>query len=234
MKKQFIFLLVAAIGLVSCAHNSVDPGSKEVARVEAAIRVLEGIMGIRERFIPPSLLGKAYGFAVIPRTITGGFIVGGRHGRGILVVRHKESGWSNPSFIVLYGGGIGLQIGAQSSDLILVFRSSKSIDAIMKTESTLGAKASIAAGPVGRHVEVGTDLEFKAEIYSYSRSRGMFAGVSLEGATLEIDDRANEAFYGEEGIAARDIFTRKGILVPAVANRFKQVLAEYVATATED
>ncbi len=234
MKRRFIFLLVGAIFLSSCAHSSVDPVSKEVARVEAAIRVLEGIMGIPEESIPMSLLRKAYGLAVIPRTIKAGLGVGGRHGRGILVVHPKGGGWSNPSFIVLYGGSIGVQIGVQSTDFILVFRSSKTIEAITKTKSMLGAKASIAAGPVGRHVEVGADVEFKTEIYSYSLSRGLFGGVALEGATLEIDDRANAAFYGEEDITARDIFTKQGIPVPAVANTFKQVLAKYTTTATKD
>jgi len=229
-----MFLLVTAVVLVSCAHNSVNPGSKEVTRVEESIKVLEEIMNIPEKSIPPFLLHKAYGIAVIPRTIKAGFIIGGRRGRGILVVHSKERGWSNPSFILLYGGSFGLQIGAQSTDIILVFRSNESIDAIMEAKSTLGAKASIAAGPVGRHVEVGTDQEFKAEIYSYSQSQGLFAGVALEGATLEMDDRANAAFYGEEGITARDIFTKKGIHVPAVANTFKQVLAEYAVTATGD
>lgn len=146
VKTRFIFLSMTAIFFVSCAHNSVGPGSKEVARVEAAIKVLEGIMDIPEESIPMSLLRKAYSLAIIPRTIKAGFGVGGRHGRGILVVHPKGDGWSNPSFIVLYGGSIGVQVGAQSTDFVLVFSRSESIEAIEKTKFILGAKASAAAG----------------------------------------------------------------------------------------
>jgi lipid-binding SYLF domain-containing protein len=234
MKVRSIFLLVAVIAPICFARNSVEADSKEVARLEAATEVLREIMAIPEKGIPPVLLHNAYGVAVIPRVIKAGFVVGGRYGRGIVVVRDEEDKWSNPSFIILYGGSIGFQIGGQSTDFILVFRDNKAIDSITNGTFTLGADASVAAGPVGRHVEVGTDRHLKSEIYSYSRSRGLFAGVGLGGANLEIDDNANAAFYGEEGITPGDIFRTKGMQVPAVANKFKQVLTKYTTTATKN
>jgi lipid-binding SYLF domain-containing protein len=227
MKKPSPLVLLAAIILMSFPSNSVEAGGKEAAKVEAATEVLTEIMAIPEKGIPPSLLRNAYGVAVIPAVIKASLVVGGRYGRGVLVVRSKEGVWSNPSFVSLTGGSIGYQIGAQSTDVILVFRTKKSIDGIIEGKFTLGVDAAIAAGPVGRQVEAATDLQLKAEIYSYSRSRGFFAGVALEGAALQIDHKSNVAFYGKEGVAPGDILTNKGIEVPSPAKEFKEVLAKY-------
>ncbi|UCG66908.1 MAG: lipid-binding SYLF domain-containing protein, partial [Deltaproteobacteria bacterium] len=202
--------------------------------VESATEVLTEIMAIPEKAIPPSLLHNAYGIAVIPAVIKAGLVVGGRYGWGVLVVRPKGSEWSNPCFVSLTGASIGYQIGAQSTDVILVFKSSKSIDGIVKGKFTLGADAAIAAGPVGRQAAAATDLQLKAEIYSYSRSRGLFAGVALEGAALQIDYKSNEAFYNKEGITARKIFSNEEIEVPAATNEFKQVLARFTVPAAKE
>jgi lipid-binding SYLF domain-containing protein len=199
----------------------------ETAKVNDAIEVLEGIMAIPERGIPPALLSNSYGIAIIPGLIKVGLIVGGRHGRGIMVVRDKEGKWSNPSFVTLTGGSIGWQIGAQSADIILVFKSQKSIEGIKRGKFTFGVDASIAAGPVGRHIEAETDVELNAEIYSYSRTRGLFAGVSLEGAALQIDNDVNAAFYGRRDIRANDIFGNETIKAPPEVNRLKKVLTKY-------
>lgn len=234
MKKSLSLLITATAAFMFLPPTQLEAAGKEVAKVEAATEVLKEIMAIPEKRIPPSLLRNTYGVAVIPGVIKAGLVIGGRHGRGILVVRAKDGSWSNPSFVTLTGGSIGYQIGVQSTDVILAFKSKKSIDGIMKGKFTVGADASVAAGPVGRHVEADTDVKFKAEIYSYSRSRGLFAGVALEGAALQIDDNSNAAFYGREGIAPGDIFTNKGVKVPAAASKFKQVLKEYTTRATKD
>lgn len=229
MKVRFTASMLAVTVLMSFASSSLQAGIREVTKVEAATEVLTEFMAIPEQGMPPSLLRNAYGVAVIPAVIKAGLVLGGRYGWGVLVVRTKEKGWSNPCFVSLTGGSIGYQIGAQSTDVILVFKSRKGIDGIVKGKFTLGADAAIAAGPVGRQAGASTDVQLKAEIYSYSRSRGLFAGVSLEGAALQIDDKSNVAFYGREGITPDHIFTHRDIKVPAAANEFKEVLGKYTA-----
>lgn len=220
--------VLGAVLIVLFLAVSVPPlyaGDKEVEKVKDAIKVLDEIMAIPEEGIPPALLSDSYGIAIIPGVFKAGFIIGGRHGTGVVVVR-AGGGWSDPSFVSITGGSIGWQIGAQSTDIILVFKSKRSIDNMMKGKFTLGADASIAAGPVGRQAEAATDIKLKAEIYSYSRSRGLFAGLSLEGASLGMDDEANAAFYGKEGVQAGDIFEGK-VKAPQVAEQLKDALRKY-------
>jgi lipid-binding SYLF domain-containing protein len=205
----------------------LEAGTKEAKTVRTALEVLEEITAIPEKGIPPSLLRDAQGIAVVPGVIKVGFVVGGRHGRGVLLIREKHAGWSNPVFVSITGGSVGWQIGAQSTDVILVFKSMKSIDGIVKGKFTLGADAAIAAGPVGRRAEAATDAQLKAEIYSYSRSRGLFAGVSVEGAALQIDDDANGDFYGKEGIRAEELLKGSEIPSPPAAIRLKEFLAKH-------
>lgn len=199
----------------------------ETKKVGEAVGVLKDIMAIPEKGIPPALLHDAYGMAIIPGVIKLGFIVGGRYGSGVLVVRDNSGKWSPPAFVSLYGGGIGWQIGAQSTDIILVFKSRRSIDGIMKGKFTLGGDAAVAAGPVGRSLEAATDVKLKAEIYSYSRSRGLFAGVSLEGAALQIDDEADAAFYGRQDIFAGDILSGKVGSDSHAVKELQKLLEEY-------
>jgi lipid-binding SYLF domain-containing protein len=229
MKKVFLLLIAAIASVTFFMPVSAVAGSDEVAKVNDSIEVFEQIMSIPEKGIPPSLLNRAQGIAIIPGMIKVGFIIGGRHGSGVIVIRNSEGGWSNPAFITLTGGSVGWQIGAQSTDIILVFKSRKGVDNIMKGKFTLGADAAVAAGPVGRQAEAATDIELKAEIYSYSRSRGLFAGISLEGAGLQMDDDANAAFYSEKVSRSNDIFTTKDIKSPSVVNKLKKVLAKYAS-----
>jgi lipid-binding SYLF domain-containing protein len=234
MKLRSGLIILVGFLLMSSVWSSVEAKSKEVVKLEEATEVLTELMAIPEKGIPPYLLQNAYGVAVIPAVVKASFVIGGRHGWGVLVVRDKDGFWSNPTFVSLTGGSVGYQIGAQSTDIILVFKSRKSIDGIIKGKFTLGADAAIAAGAVGRQAETATDLEFKAEIYSYSKSRGLFAGVALEGAALQIDHESNVAFYGREGITPRDIFTSRDIAVPATATEFKKTLEKYTVTAIKD
>lgn len=228
--KRILTLCTAMIGLAWLVSPAYGAGAKEAAKVNEATEVIKEISDIPEEGIPPSLLRNAYAVAVIPSVIKVGFVIGGRHGTGVLVLR-KGSGWSDPSLISLTGGSIGWQIGAQSTDVILVFKSKKSVDGIVSGKFTLGADAAVAAGPVGRRAEAATDAQLKAEIYSYSRSRGLFAGVSLEGSALEIDHEANEAYYGRSQITPDEIFAGSTV-TPKTAIRFKAALTR--ATAAKE
>ncbi len=184
-------------------------------RVEAANEVLEDLQRIPEQAIPPNLLNRAYAVAVIPNVVKGGFIVGGSYGRGVLLVRQDDGSWSNPAFIRLGNVGIGWQAGVQGADLILVFKTRQGVDNIARGKYTLGGSASASAGPVGRTAQAMTDGEFKSEIYTYARSRGLFAGVSLDGGAITIDKAANTTWYGNatDGAASR-IFSGTSIAGP--------------------
>lgn len=187
--------LLFAVGLM---HGTAVAQAREEAKVILATQVMEELSGQRDQYVPDLLLERAYGIAIIPDVVKVGFGVGGRRGTGVLVVRDKNGRFSNPIFIAITGGSIGWQIGAQKTDVVLVFTTRQGIDGISDGKVTLGADASIAAGPVGRSASAATDQNFSAEIYSYSRSRGLFAGVALDGSALTIERRANTRFYGRK------------------------------------
>lgn len=229
MKKSIIPVMIATITMFLFAFSSPVTAGDEISKVRDAIEVMDDIMAIPEKSIPPSLLNNAYAVAVIPNVIKGGFVLGGRYGWGVLVVKTKEKKWSAPAFLSITAGSVGYQIGLQSIDVILVFKSKKSVDRMTKGKFTLGADASIAAGPVGRAASAGTDLRLEAEIYSYSRSRGLFAGVSLEGSALQMKDESNRLFYKKEVISPVDIFENIGIKVPEVAKDFIKTMTKYTA-----
>ena len=224
MKIRIMGLLLA---LLLVAETGVaEAGMNQIIEVEEAIAIIQEFSKIPENQIPPSLLRNAQAIAVIPGVLKIGFIFAGNYGKGVLSVRDKYGYWTNPAFITLVGGSIGWQIGAQSADIILVFKSIRSINDITAGKFTLGADASVAVGPVGRHAEAGTDFELKFEIYSYSRTRGLFAGVSVQGAALEMDYDSIADFYGNTQIGARDIFETPDLNAPQVAADFRQVLVE--------
>ncbi len=212
-------LAVAALAL-SPAHAA----TRQEQRVADATDVLDQLLRIPEQSIPPALLARAYAVAVVPNVVKAGFGLGFRHGKGILVVRNADNSWSNPAFIALTGGSLGFQIGAQSTDIILVFKTRKGVEDITSGKFTLGADAAVAAGPVGRSTSAATDVQFKAEVYSYSRNRGLFAGVSLEGSSVSMDRNSNAAFYGSSSMTPEQIFASSGNAAPAVANNFVQLL----------
>ena len=184
------------------APQRAQAQAREEARLLVATQVLEELRATRDQYIPDYLLERAYGIAVIPDVIKVGFGVGGRRGSGVLMVRDKQGRFSAPVFVSLTGGSIGWQIGAQSTDVVLVFTTRAGIDGISDGKVTLGADASVAAGPVGRTASAATDASFSAEIYSYSRSRGLFAGVALDGSVLSIDRRFTARYYGNRASAA--------------------------------
>lgn len=198
----------------------------EVKDVRDSANVLQTIMKIPEKGIPPVLLRDAQAMVIVPDVIKGAFIVGGRHGTGVLVVRQANGGWSDPVFVSLTGGSVGWQVGGQSTDVILVFKHRKGVEGLLKGKITLGADASVAAGPVGRSAEAATDIMLKSEILSYSRSRGLFAGVSLEGASLAVDDDATGTYYGS-GVRSADVLAGTAGKATPEVKHLKQLLQKY-------
>jgi lipid-binding SYLF domain-containing protein len=191
-------MLATAAGI---SHAQV----REEARLLLATQVVEELRAQRDQAIPERLLERAYGIAVFPDVNKAAFVVGGRYGQGTLVVRNENGVFSNPVFVRLAGGSVGWQIGVQQTDVVLVFTTKAGIERITNGKMTLGADASVAAGPVGRQASAGTDGSFKAEVYSYSRSRGLFAGLALDGSALTIDAKANRSFYRTRDVTAQQI-----------------------------
>jgi lipid-binding SYLF domain-containing protein len=196
-------VLFGSFGLSTTAAAQL---TREAAIVESATDVLYEIVSIKERGIPINLLRDAQGVAVFPGVIKAGFIVGGRHGNGVIMARKPDGTWSHPVFLTMTGGSVGWQAGAQATDIVLLFKSRKSVyDFIQRSKITLGVDAAIAAGPLGRQAEASTDLKFKAEILSYSRSRGLFAGASIEGAGLKPNVAHNAVFYNRLFVSVGEI-----------------------------
>lgn len=204
--------LAVSLALAAPAHA----GPREDAQADNAARVLGEIQSIPESAIPDKLLDEAKAIVIVPDTIKAGLVLGGRRGHGLLSMRTADGDWSNPVFVKLTGGSIGLQVGVQSSDVVLVFRSQRGLDSIVNGKFTLGADAGVAAGPVGRQAAALTDGQMKAEIWSWSRARGLFAGVALDGAVLSIDDAADEAVYGQD-TTPRMIFEDRAAQAPSAA-----------------
>ncbi|MGB3394632.1 MAG: lipid-binding SYLF domain-containing protein, partial [Stenotrophomonas sp.] len=208
-------------------------GPQEDQRARNAVRVLGEIQEIPEQAIPDKLLDEGRAILVIPDTIKAGLVIGGRRGHGLMSVKGSDGSWSNPVFIKLTGGSIGFQAGVQSSDVILVFRNDRSLDNIVNGKFTLGADAGVAAGPVGRSAAAATDGQLKAEIWSWSRARGLFAGVALDGAVLSIDDAANLDAYGQ-GITPRMILEGRLTTAPSAdVVAFRDRLEESTYAARE-
>ena len=159
-----------------------------------AVNALDRFMALPEERIPPRFLRQAGAIAIIPDMVRGGLIVGARYGKGILLIR-QNGDWSDPIFIRMYGGSLGWQIGLESIDVVLIFKEAKSALELLDHAITLGADLSVAVGPVGRIAGAATDIEFKAKIYTYSRSMGAYAGIAFAGAKLEVDYEANQRFY---------------------------------------
>ena len=217
--------LVASFSLFMLLLSSTAlAATREEKRVADAADVIDQLLRIPEKTIPPTLLSHAYAVAVVPNVVKAAFGFGARRGKGVLVIRQDDDSWSNPAFITLTGGSVGWQIGAQSTDIILVFKTRKGVDGIANGKLTLGADASVAAGPVGRHTAIATDVLFKAEVVSYSRSRGLFAGIALEGAGVTMDRKANAAFYSSSSMTPEKIFVSSPNIAPDVANTFVQIL----------
>ena len=204
--RYFSAVFLALSAMLMLAPPSAGAQAREEARVIVATQVLEDQRKLRDQYIPDLLLDRAFGIAVIPEAKKGAFGIGISGGKGVLLVRDKQGRFSNPVFVTLTGGSFGWQIGVQSSDLVLVFTTRSGVDGITDGKITLGGDASVSAGPVGRSATAATDASFSgAEIYSYSRSSGLFAGIALNGNVISIDKKANASFYGGRRVSAGDI-----------------------------
>jgi len=187
-------VLACSIAAVAAVHTQAE----QAERIRHATTVLQEIMAAPDQAIPSGVMEKAEAIAVFPSTVSGGFVVGAQRGRGIISVRDRaKNEWSLPAFLTVTGGSIGAQIGAQSVDIILVVMNRRGLENLLQNQFKIGAGGEVTAGPVGRAAEASTDVQLRAEILSYSRSRGLFAGVSLRGAAIRQDRDSNEAFYGE-------------------------------------
>jgi lipid-binding SYLF domain-containing protein len=220
--KLLVTLLFAATG----AAGFVQPAfadAREEARLIEASGVLEELRAQRDTLIPDRLLARAYGIAVIPNVVKVAAVVGGRRGSGAMVVRDSSGRFSNPIMVSITGGNVGWQIGVQSTDIVLVFTTRKSIEGITDGKLTLGGDASVAAGPVGRSASAATDQNFTAEVYSYSRNRGLFAGVSIDGTVIAIDTKSNKKLYGKSA-PATDIIAGHITTDAEAAKRFQRAI----------
>jgi lipid-binding SYLF domain-containing protein len=189
---------LAAAGLLSLPAHAA---SREEATIDQALVVLRELQAIPDTRIPDLLLSRAEGIIILPANVKVGLIFGARFGNGVMLVRNPDRSWSNPVFVSTGGGSWGFQAGGQVSDIVLVLTTRDSVEGITDGKLTLGADASVAAGPVGRTAMAGTSVTFDAEVYAYSKSQGLFAGVSLEGNGIFIGKKANKRFYGDDSAA---------------------------------
>ncbi len=228
---SFIIFSICVSASITDAQNDRDRNTKKVREAAEqsarAARVFEQIMGTREKSIPQDLLDKAEAVAVFPGVLKGGFVVGGRGGSGV-ISRRVANGWSAPAFFDLMGGSVGLQIGVASTDYILLFMNEHAVESLLSDKVEIGGEGSAAAGPVGRSASASTDARLNAQILSYSRSKGAFAGLELKGVVIKPDNEDNAQVYG---MNARDILTGKNKISMEQMSEgvrvFPQTLAKY-------
>ncbi len=223
-----VCLVVASTFLA--AGQEEAKGTKAQDRVEAAAEVLNDIQAAPDKGIPQEVLGSAECVAVVPSMLKGGFIVGARYGRGLASCRTPK-GWSAPAFFTVAGGSFGFQIGGQAVDLVMLIMNNDGMQKLMSSQFSLGADASVAAGPVGRHAEGNTDWKMRAQVLTYSRARGIFAGVSLAGAVIKQDKDSTREFYGHM-VPFKTSLTGE-VEPPAGANTFLTTLAKWAQEAAK-
>jgi lipid-binding SYLF domain-containing protein len=219
--RRLVYFAAAAIALG--AHGAALAQSREEAKLLVAAQVLDELRAQRDQRIPERLLQRAYGVAVIPTVTKVALILGGRRGTGVLVVRDSRGRFTSPIFVNLTGGSVGWQFGAQETDIVLVFTSRRGVEGIADGKLTLGAGASVAAGPVGRQAEAAAGVN--AEVFAYSRARGLFAGIALDGTAITIDTRGNRAFYNRQDVLPSDIMGGAVTRDSENARRFMAALA---------
>ena len=217
-------LLIAGLVLpagTACAEN------KWANLVEEAGKVLTEVQQMPDQSIPEDLMRSCHAIAIFPNTVSGGFVIGGKYGQGIIMVRNEKTGkWSPPALFTMAGGSFGWQIGGQATDFVLLVMNRRSVDGILEGKFKLGADASVAAGPVGRAAEASTDAHLKGGILSYSRSRGLFAGAKLEGAIITQHWEGDNELYGKE-LSAKEILLKNAAKMPKSASAMLKVLDKY-------
>ena len=229
MKKRIFPVLALLLAFTAIVTINAQKAEDEIRRLTDAATVLDEIMGAADKAVPRSVMEKAEGIAVFPSLIKGGLGIGGQRGHGVLSVRNKNGGgWSNPAFLTVTGGSIGAQFGLQAIDLVLVINNQRGLEQLVKNQFKIGADAGVAAGPVGREASASTDIQLRAQILSYSRSRGLFAGVTLNGSTINQDRDANERFYSIGYRTGQIVFDGMGTpSEPAAVDAWKATLLKY-------
>jgi len=210
--------------------KAAEANTKASARVEAAGTVLDEIQGAPDQRIPEEVLGSAECVAVVPSLLNAGFVVGGRYGKGVASCR-TEKGWSAPAFFTIGGGSFGLQIGGQATDVVMLIMNKNGMNNLLSSQFKLGADASAAAGPVGRHAAADTDWKMRAEVLTYSRSRGLFAGLELSGAVIQQDKGSTREFYGR--MVPFKTSLKGEIEAPKAAYPFLSTLAKWAQQAAK-
>lgn len=218
-------LWIATLALTLTTFTFAQDKKDEIEQSQKAATVFTEIMNTPDKSVPQSLLDRAECVAVFPNVIKAGFIVGGRGGRGVASCRVGES-WSAPIYLNLGGGSFGLQIGAQATDFVFLMMNKEGVNSLLKNKFTLGADASVAAGPVGREAGASTDIKLDAQILSYSRSKGLFAGLELKGVVIDVDKDDMRDAYGVN-VMAKEILMESKVTAPADIKAFPDTLAKY-------
>lgn len=236
MKKTMSMLLMSVIGMVGTYAWAGSARQDSVARLDSAVEVLHATMATPDKGIPEEVLSNAKCILVVPNLIKGGLIFGGKHGRGVATCRTAE-GWSAPAFVSVGGGSAGLQIGLEGVDLVMLVMNDQGFQHLLSSKFELTGEGSVAAGPVGRHASAGTDWKMNTEVLTYSRSKGVFAGLTLEGAVVEQDNDSTRAIYGKH-MMFRNILSGKAS-TPRSADAFLKAVSEAsqqakIAEAKED
>ena len=231
MKKVLaVWVLVASLCFLSIAADESTKETKAADRAQAAAEVLNEIQGAPDNRIPQEVLGSAECVAVVPSMLKGGFVFGAKYGRGLASCRTPK-GWSAPAFFIVKGGSFGLQIGGQAVDLVMLIMNNDGMQHLLSSKFELGADASVAAGPVGRHAEGNTDWKMRAQVLTYSRARGVFAGLTLNGAQIKQDKDSTREFYGRM-VPFRTSLTGE-IDPPGAANPFLSSLSKWAQEAAK-
>ncbi|MGD0215753.1 MAG: lipid-binding SYLF domain-containing protein [Terriglobales bacterium] len=223
MKKAMSLLLMSLIGLVGTSAWARSSREDTVDRLQSSVDVLHSIMAAPDKGIPEDVMNSAKCIVVVPNLVKGGFIFGAKHGRGVATCR-TDAGWSAPAFVSIGGGSWGLQIGIEDVDLIMLVMNDRGLQHLLSSKFELNGDGSVAAGPVGRQATAGTDWKLNTEVLSYSRTKGVFAGLTLEGAVVEQDDDSTRAIYGEH-MRFRDILSGR-VPTPESAGPFLQAVAD--------
>ncbi len=236
MKKVTSLLLMSLIGLVGTFAWAGSAREDTVDRMQKSVDVLHAVMSIPDKGIPEEVLSDAKCIVVVPDLVKGGFVFGGKHGRGVATCRTPE-GWSAPAFVSVGGGSWGLQIGIEDVDLVMLVMNDRGLQHLLSSKFELTGEGSVAAGPIGRHASAGTDWKMNTEVLTYSRSKGIFAGLTLEGAVVEQDNDSTRAIYGKH-MSFRNILSGKAS-TPASADAFLRAVSEaghqaHIAEARED
>jgi SH3 domain-containing YSC84-like protein 1 len=236
MKKLMAYLLMSLIGMVGTLAWAGSASEDSVDRLDRSVNVIHAIMSTPDKGIPEEVLSGSKCIVVVPDLIKGGFVFGGKHGRGVATCRTPE-GWSAPAFISVGGGSWGLQIGIEDIDLVMLVMNDRGLQHLLSSKFELTGEGSVAAGPVGRHASAGTDWKMNTEVLTYSRSKGVFAGLTLEGAVVEQDNDSTHAIYGKH-MSFRNILSGKAA-TPRSADAFLKAVADagqqaHVAELKED